>query len=135
MEIEQALATTWNADSGVKAVLGDPPRIYLVVAPQGVARPYATYTILSENPIYHFGGESAATNRFVQIDIYGLTAQSCRTVEVALRTLLSGQVFTVSGGPSVISKKTSEIAGADFGDGVGEGFHRLTVDYSLFHTL
>lgn len=135
MNIEQALVTTWNASSGVQAVLGNPPRIYPGVAPQGVARPYAVYNIISEEPIYHLGGESAATRRMIQFDIYGLTALSCRTVEVALRTLLSGQVFTVTDGPTVRSLKTSEIAGADFGDGVGEGFHRLSVDYSLFHTL
>lgn len=135
MDIEQALVTTWNASTGIKAVLGDPPRIYPGVAPQGTARPYAVYNLISETPIYHLGGESAATNRLVQIDVYAQTALSARTVEKAIRALLSGQAFTVSGGPNIISKKTNEIAGADFGDGVAEGFHRIALTYSLFHTL
>jgi hypothetical protein len=44
------------------------------------------------------------------------------------------QTNVISAGPTIMSAKQSETSGADFGDGLAEGLHRLVVTYSINHT-
>ena len=46
-------------------------KLYPMVAPAGVAAPYAVYQFVSGVPITHFSGQSNRTNWRVQIDIFG----------------------------------------------------------------
>ena len=135
MNIEQALYTLWSATSGITAVLGSPPRIYPNRAPQNVARPYAVYTIIADNAIGHTGGPSARTHRLMQIDIYATSSIGARNVEEAFRAVMNYATNVVASGPTIMSAKQSETSGADFGDGLAEGLHRLILTYAINHTI
>ena len=63
MSIAADLVTTLGATLSNK--------LYPMVAPAGVAAPYAVYQFVSGVPITHFSGQSNRTNWRVQIDIFG----------------------------------------------------------------
>jgi len=46
-------------------------RLYPMVAPAGVAAPYAVYQMISAVPITHFSGQSNRTNYRFQVDCFG----------------------------------------------------------------
>lgn len=83
-----------SADAAVKALLGDPVRLYpFGEAPQGVAKPYATYQNIGGGPFNYLNMRPDADNIGLQIDVYGLTGASVTAVSKALNYALETQAY------------------------------------------
>lgn len=74
-----------SASSGVKAELGDPPRIYPGAAKQGEQKPYATEQGVGGSPDNTLSGAPRSDSWDRQIDVYGDTEQSVTDAAEALR--------------------------------------------------
>lgn len=87
MTLEQALTNHLKTDTDVAAALAT--RIYPITLPQSVDLPAASYQLISTVPAYGHDGAGPEGVR-MQIDVYGLTHLSARTITDAVRDALEG---------------------------------------------
>lgn len=72
--------------AAVKTILGSSPRVYPHgMAPQGVARPYAVYQIVTGNPENYLNQLPDLDSYITQIDVYGDTVSSATNAARAIR--------------------------------------------------
>ncbi len=90
--------TVCAANSAVKAVLGsNPTRIYPAGrAPQGVERPYATWKLVSGNPINYVAGAPDADDYRLQVDVYSDDEQSTNDAANAIMNAIQAQAYVLS---------------------------------------
>lgn len=75
----------------VRIMLGEQPRVYpFGEAPQGVARPYAVWQIITGAPENYLGDRPDVDNLNVQIDIYAETATEARRCGYVIRDAIEG---------------------------------------------
>lgn len=80
---------TWlvgGSPSAVSALVG--LRVYPVQAPQGVATPYVTYSLVAAVPANQLDGVADVDQRRIQIDTYAATYAEARSVMSACRNEL-----------------------------------------------
>lgn len=75
-------------DAGVNALVGG--RIYPLVAPQNVVRPYMTYRVISGLKIQCMGGEIYQGDYRFQIDVWSETYSSAKATSTAVKSALVG---------------------------------------------
>lgn len=68
--LENDLQQMIAADSGVKAILGNPARLYPVRLPEDPVYPCASYQVISEIPDYVLKGKSGLTVKRIQFDTW-----------------------------------------------------------------
>lgn len=73
-------------------------RIYPLSRPQGAALPSITLQRISGAPLYADDGEVGLINGRVQIDCYGETYTSAKTLAAAVKSTLSAVIDTIAGG-------------------------------------
>jgi len=79
------------ASDDVKTIFGNPPRIFpFGEAPPNVTRPYAAWQTIFGSPENYLGQRPDMDSYSVQVDVYGKTADSCRSAVTALRDALEG---------------------------------------------
>ena len=79
------------ASATVKALIGNPPRLYpFGEAPQSVQKPYAVWQTVFGAPENYLGQVPDMDAYGVQVDVYGVSADSCRNVAKALRDAFEG---------------------------------------------
>lgn len=91
------------ASAGVKAVLGDPPRISpFGAATQSTAKPYAVQQTIGGSPDNCLGNVPLSDSWDVQVDAYGESVDSVTDVAQALRDAFeaAGAYITRWGGVS-----------------------------------
>jgi len=78
------------ADTGVKTLLGTAPlRVFpFGAAPQGVAKPYAVWQLVTGSPENYLAGRPDAEGHTLQIDVYGDTAASARAALSAIEAAI-----------------------------------------------
>lgn len=133
--MEEALIAYLLADSGVAALVGTPPavqRLYWMQAPQSVAKPYGTLQGISGLRDTPMDGPSGLVESRVQIDCYGLTYNSAKTLARAIEAAISGAAF---------SQGTTYFQGC-FVDAERDGYEsdaspdklfRVSLDFIIFH--
>ena len=96
MSIEQDLYSGLTGHAGLAALVG--LRVYpMGEAPQGVARPYVTYTRVSGPRERGLSETPIATTARIQVDAWGATAKSAQDVIAQVRAaVLSLPAVTVS---------------------------------------
>jgi hypothetical protein len=96
-------------------------RIYMVVAPQGVQRPYVVMQRVSFNEENTLSGSSGLTNTRMQIDAYALTHGEASAISDAIAVLIDAwPLQTVSlGGQDLYEPDVT--------------LHRIQTDYSIWH--
>lgn len=74
------------ADPGVIALLGaGPTRLYpFGDAPEGVAKPYAVWQLVTGSPENYLAGRPDIDGYTLQVDVYASTAASARAVTTAI---------------------------------------------------
>lgn len=89
---------TLFASTAVKALLGSAPlRVYVAgEAPQGVAKPYATFQTVSGVPENYLGTRSDMDAYLMQIDIWASTLDSSRDCADAVRTALEAVAYVTA---------------------------------------
>lgn len=93
--MENAVIAKLLADSGLAALVDN--RIYPVARPQGSMLPAITLQTVSNVPVYTNDGEAGIAEARVQIDCWGATYSSVKTVARAVTASLSAFFGTVDG--------------------------------------
>lgn len=75
-------------DTGVSAIVGS--RIYPMVAPQNVAKPYITYRVITGLKFQCIGGEIYQGNYRFQIDVWSETYSNAKAISTAVKSSLVG---------------------------------------------
>ena len=91
----EALIAKLLADSGVLALVAT--RVYPGVRPQAEPLPAIVYNMISANPSYSDDGEDGIEEARIQLDCWGVTYSSAKTVARAVKAALSAFGGTVSG--------------------------------------
>jgi len=88
------------ANSGVTELLGTgPTRLYPHgEAPEGTAKPYAVWQVVSGSPINYFNGVPDTDRYGLQVDVYAETASAANAVVVALRRAIAQQAYVTGFG-------------------------------------
>ncbi|MBF8781008.1 DUF3168 domain-containing protein [Pseudomonas fulva] len=83
-----------SRDPAVTALLGSGAGLRLYSfgeAPEGVAKPYAVWQIISGSPENYLAGRPDVDGFTLQVDVYGVTGSSVRQVRTALRDAIELQ--------------------------------------------
>ena len=90
--------TILYANTAVKAILGSSPlRVFpWGEAPENVAKPYATYIVISGSPENMLGDKADMDVLSTQIDIWGESVSSCSSTAEAVRTALESYAHMTS---------------------------------------
>ena len=88
------------ADAGVTALLGlSPTRLYpFGEAPEGVAKPYAVWQLVTGSPENYLAGRPDLDGYTLQVDVYGTTAASARAVTAAISAAIELQAYVTRWG-------------------------------------
>jgi hypothetical protein len=131
--MEESLIGYLKAASGITALLGtNPVRIYWTLAPQNVAKPYATLQRISGNRDTHMKGVSGLVESRVQVDCYGLTYAASKGVARAVEARISGGAFTQSGTAFRVCLLDTERDGYEDG-ATPDKLFRTSLDFIIWH--
>ena len=75
-------------NAGVKALVNE--RVYPLVAPQNAQKPFIVYRVISGLKIQCMGGEIFRGDYRMQLDCYGLTYSSVKSIGQAVKSCLVG---------------------------------------------
>lgn len=91
---------TCVADPAVTQLLGmSPTRLYPHgEAPEGVAKPYAVWQVVSGSPLNYVNGLPDTDRYGLQVDVYADTASSADAVVVAIRRAVGRQAYVTGFG-------------------------------------
>ncbi len=86
------------ANSGVKALLGSgPTRLYPAgQAPQGTLKPYATWQVVSGNPLNYLAGAPDTDDYRLQVDVYADDPDTVNQVANAIMTAIQDQAYVLN---------------------------------------
>lgn len=84
--IESEITTLLKNNTTLNGLING--RVYPLVAPQNVVKPYITYQVINNSDISSFGGEVYENRVRFQIDIYGTTYSSSKAVLNACKEAL-----------------------------------------------
>lgn len=99
MTVEEALYTHLTDDAGVAALVS--ARVYPLVAPQDVARPYLVYQRISTPRVRSHSGPSGLAHPRFQITAVASTYGSARSLANAVRAALDGYSGAMGDAPGV----------------------------------
>lgn len=88
------------ADAGATAVLGTAPvRLFpWGEAPQGVAKPYAVWRVITGSPENYLAGRPDIDGFTLQVDVYGATGSSVKDAAKAIRDAIELKAHIVRWG-------------------------------------
>lgn len=97
-----------SAAPAVTALLGTgPTRLYPHgEAPEGTARPYAVWQVVSGSPINYVNGVPDTDRYGLQVDVYAETASSADAVVTALRSVIARYAYVTGFGIDARDKDT-----------------------------
>lgn len=91
-------------DSGVKALINE--RVYPLVAPQNVIKPYITYRVINGLKIQCLGGQIFQGDYRMQLDCFGTSYASVKSISQAVKNCLIG--FMTSNNINIIDDYDDE---------------------------
>ena len=97
MSFESDLHNYLEMNATIATILGG--RVYPLVAPQDVTRPYAVVEFLDGQPEYHATGESGVSTASITIDVYADKYADAISAKEAIRQKLSGKQAVVGSTP------------------------------------
>jgi hypothetical protein len=74
-----------QASSPVRALLGDPIRVWPGVATEGAALPYATWSVVGGSPLAQLSDPPPADGWHVRLTVWGAGASQANAAAVAIR--------------------------------------------------
>lgn len=129
--MKEALRAHLLADSGVAAVIGS--RVAWGVLPRGGALPSIALHLIDGQRDYAMQAPSGLVRARVQADCWALTYADATAVSRAARGALSGLRQTVDGvefqGIFLIDERDL----SEEGTGADELFHRVSLDFEIWH--
>lgn len=75
-------------NTAIKALINE--RVYPMVAPQNVVKPYLTYQVISKINLQCMGGKIYRGNYRMQIDCFSLTYSNVKAISEAVKNALIG---------------------------------------------
>ncbi len=77
-----------KSNVAIKALINE--RVYPMVAPQNVVKPYLTYQVISKINLQCMGGKIYRGNYRMQIDCFSLTYSNVKAISKAVENALEG---------------------------------------------
>ena len=130
MLIEQALLTQLKTDSAIAALVGT--RIYYVISPQDVQKPYIVISKISAVRVSSHDGSSGLANPRFQISCFALTYKEVKDIAVAVQAELEGYTGTMGGAGGVAVNGCFYENETDLYEEENKLFH-LALDFTLWH--
>lgn len=127
MTIESGLYRHLSADAGVSALVGT--RIHKGIATQNQTRPYITLFPVSNPKLRSLTGPSGLANPRIQIDSWGDTYASAKSVAEAVRKALDG--FRGLMGSVRVRGSILQTDRYLYDDGAK--LHRFSADFTFWH--
>lgn len=84
-------------ETSVASLLATTTSIWMVLAPQGAAKPLVTYEVIGDNPHEAMSSSVAPTTGLVQVSIFAETALEINNIFIAIRAKLNRIRETVDG--------------------------------------
>lgn len=91
-------------DATIKALINE--RVYPLMAPQNVLKPYATYRVIAGIKLQCLGGQIYQGDYRMQIDCYSLTYSNVKAISEAVKVALVG--FMASNNINIIDDYEDE---------------------------
>jgi hypothetical protein len=76
--------------AALKSIPAFAGRVYPLIAPQSVVKPFAVWTVVSKSEDVDFEGAINLIDVYFQVDVYSDTAFECTTLATACRNALRG---------------------------------------------
>jgi hypothetical protein len=124
---EEAIIQTLLNDGGVTALIST--RIYPGVRLQGSALPAAVFNVISATPSYSDDGDDGIEENRVQIDCWGETYSSAKSVARAVIGALSGFGGSVDGVDIKYVSLDMHHDSTEGGTKASEYLHRTSLDF------
>lgn len=128
MSLEKALAA--HLASGVTAVGS---RVYPMVIPQNAALPCITYQRISTPRQYVMGSSDVVTNARMQIDCWGSSYSSAKTVAESVLTALNQQMGDLGTGAKKFTVLVSLADSESDGYEPDTGRYRVRIDFRIMY--
>ena len=129
--MEEALIDWLLADSAIETIAGD--RINWNVTKQGSGKPSLVLTRVTGIPDYHMQGPSGLVRSLVQADCWATKYETALALGRAAKARLSGIGAAEVDGFQKVSV-INERHGFEPGAETAEQFHRVSLDFELWHS-
>lgn len=130
--MKEALRSCLIDDSAVVALVSS--RVAWGARPRAAALPSIVLHLIDSNPDYTMSGPSGLVPSRVQVDCWGATYASATNVSRAVKSALSGLRDTIDGvefqGVFVVGERDLPDEGTDAED----IFHRVSLDFKIWHS-
>jgi Protein of unknown function (DUF3168) len=130
MSMEEALVAFLLSVPGVAALVGS--RIHWVRLPQGLDTPHVRLTVISGGLTYNYSGADSVQGMRVQMDCFGDTYASAKSVGRAVEAALSG-FRGVMGSRFVDGAFLVAARDLLFEDDTTADGHAVSMDFNIFH--
>lgn len=129
MYIEEALFSYLSTYSGLSTLISK--KIYPIIAPEGTAVPYVTYTRISGQRFHAFRSDSGMTNPTFQFSCFGTSYSNAKAVAAQLRAALQNYSGTMGGVGGVSVQSVLLIDENDLYDDEAKVYY-TTIDFQIF---
>jgi hypothetical protein len=130
MSIDEAIYARADSHAGLEAVIGSPPRLYPMVAPQNATTPYATYQQISGPRVHAMGADPGVASPRFQFTAWGASNTEAKTVALQLMACFSrwrGVFASIEVMDSLLENE------ADLGQDEEAKLHQRIVDLVIWH--
>jgi uncharacterized protein DUF3168 len=130
MSIDDAIYAKADSHAGLEALIGAPPRLYPMVAPQNAVTPYVTYQQISGPRVHAMGTDPGVASPRFQFSAWGATNTEAKTVALQLLACFSrwrGVMASVDVLDSLLENE------ADLGRDEEAQLHQRIMDFVIWH--
>ena len=130
--IHNAIFARADAHAGLEALIGSPPRLFPVEAPQNVAVPYVTYSVVSAPRVHVMSADKDAQPR-VQFDSWGATRT--QALQVNAQVVACYDRWSGSFGGLMVLASVCENEGMDVERDEATLIPRVTSEFTVTYLL
>jgi hypothetical protein len=130
MPLDEAIYAKADAHAGLEGLIGAPPRLYPMVAPQNGTAPYATYQQISGPRVHAMGTDPGVASPRYQFSAWGTSNSEAKLIAIQLIACFSRWRGVVAGTEVLDSFLENEL---DLGLDDVALLHQRVVDFLIWH--
>lgn len=128
--IDDAIYAKADSHGGLEGLIGSPPRLYPMIAPQNVAAPYVTYQQISGQRIHAMGTDPGVANPRFQFSAWAATNTEAKNIALQLMACYSRWRGIIAGVEVLDGFLENEV---DLGRDEDGKLHQRVVDFIIWH--
>lgn len=134
--LEEGIGSYLEGFAGLKALIGDPARVYQLRIPQGATIPCVTYQRIS-TPRISTHDSAGATGDLIsprfQFDAWGNTLAEVKAITDQIRAALNGKTGSIGTDPDDITIRAALAEAESVEYDPGSELYRSRSDYIIWH--